>query len=253
MDITNRLRKLVATLDDIKVRRQEGLFVAEGTKCVLDTLPYFECEYLFVTTQWIENHKSITTKCEPTVVKRADLERMSQLSTPTQVIAVYKIPAFEIDETAISQGLTIALDRVQDPGNLGTIMRIADWFGIRQIIASHDTVDVYNPKVVQSTMGAISRVKVHYVDLPEWLDSHSSLPIYGTFLNGNNIYSSHLTSHGIIVMGNEGKGISDAVASKVNQRLLIPSYPPESNTSESLNVGMATAITIAEFRRRLNL
>ena len=185
------------------------------------------------------------------MVKRADMERMSQLSTPTQVLAVYEMPQVTFDENGLSSNLIIALDRVQDPGNLGTIIRIADWFGITDIVCSPETVDVYNPKVVQATMGAISRVKVHYLDLAELIKRNPDIPVYGTFLDGRNIYETSLTPHGIVVMGNEGQGISDEIGRLIKRRLFIPSYPQERPTSESLNVGMATAITVAEFRRRI--
>ena len=145
--------------------------------------------------------------------------------------------------------LTLALDGVQDPGNLGTIVRIADWFGIEDILCSMDTADIYNPKAIQATMGAIARVRLHYVDLPDML-SQTSLPIYGTFLDGENLYDKQLSPEGIIVMGNEGKGITKEVGEKVSERLFIPSYPAQRETSESLNVAIATSIVCAEFRRR---
>ena len=161
------------------------------------------------------------------------------------------MPVYEVDRREFEENLSLVLDRIQDPGNLGTIMRIADWFGIRQIICSHDTVDVFNPKVVQATMGAISRVKVVYEDLPEFLKSNPDVPCYGTFLDGENLYGTELSAHGFIVMGNEGQGISDEVARLTGRRLTIPSYPVGVATSESLNVGMATAIVVGEFRRRM--
>ena len=148
--------------------------------------------------------------------------------------------------------LTLALDSVQDPGNLGTIIRIADWFGIETIICSHETADVYNPKVVQATMGSIARVKVIYTDLQNTLKHLSeSLPIYGTFLNGDNIYKSNLSNDGVIVMGNEGRGISKEVAKVITNRILIPNYPEGRKCADSLNVAIATAITCAEFRKRV--
>lgn len=248
-ELTNRLRKLVASLDDARVRREERLFVAEGTKCVLDTLRHFSVRYLFATHAWSDSHKAEIRGLEVTPVTRADMERMSHLSTPPEVIAVYETPDNDVASLDASGKLLIALDRVQDPGNLGTIIRIADWFGIREIVCSRDTVDVYNPKVIQATMGAVSRVKVYYTDLASWL-AGCGMPVYGTFLNGENIYSSSLGESGVIVMGNEGKGISDEVAGTVTCRLTIPSFPPGAVTSESLNVGMATAVTVAEFRRR---
>ncbi len=244
------MRKLVASLDDPRVRAAEGLFVAEGTKCVLDTVGDFTYRWIFATAAWAEAHgHDLGRSAEITVVKRADLERMSHLSTPPQVIAVYERPIYDIIPADIAGRLVIALDRLQDPGNLGTVMRVADWFGIDTIICSHDTVDCFNPKVVQATMGAISRVKAVYVDLPEFL-AGCGQPVYGTFLDGDDIYSSSLGDSGIIVMGNEGRGISDDVARYVDRRLYIPSFPASRPTSESLNVGTATAITVAEFRRR---
>lgn len=251
MELTNSIRKMVASLGNARNRREEGCFVVEGTKCVLDTLAFFSCRYLLATTQWVETNKEHIEGKNVIVVKRTDVERMSQLNTPTQVIAVYNLPEKQFSYS-IFDNLVIALDRVQDPGNLGTIIRIADWFGITDIVCSRDTVDVYNPKVIQATMGAISRVNVHYVDLVDVLGKVAShKPIYGTFLDGDNIYEKELSQNGVVVMGNEGSGISSEIANIVNSRLYIPSYPIDRPTSESLNVGMATAITIAEFRRRI--
>ena len=178
------------------------------------------------------------------------MERMSQFSTPSDVIAVYDIPQYDIDENEIRDNLSIVLDNIQDPGNLGTIIRIADWFGIKNIICSNTTVDVYSHKVIQATMGAISRVKVIYCDLKDFLGNYRDMPVYGTYLDGTDIYKEQLSSKGLIIFGNEGKGISDGLSEFVSHRLLIPSYPPGTVTSESLNVGVASAVTIAEFRRR---
>ncbi|WP_289157588.1 RNA methyltransferase [uncultured Muribaculum sp.] len=247
-ELTNKLRKFVASLDEAKVRRESRLFVAEGTKCVLDTIENFSCRYLLATAKWLDSHQLNLNADIIYKVVRSDMERMSHFSSPPEVMAVYEIPD-DIIEPASAGSLSLALDRVQDPGNLGTIIRIADWFGIRDIYCTNDTVDVYNPKVVQATMGAISRVRVHYVDLPEFLEG-TEVPVYGTFLGGENIFTSSLSSGGIIVMGNEGQGISREVEKRVTRRLTIPSYPQGVATSESLNVGMATSIVVAEFRRR---
>lgn len=248
-ELTNKIRKLVASLDDAKSRRESCLFAVEGTKCVNDTIEHFACRYLFATSRWLETHHVDLHDDNIYRVARSEMERMSHLTTPPEVIAVYEIPD-DIPDTCFASGkLSLALDRVQDPGNLGTIIRIADWFGITDIFCSNDTVDVYNPKVVQATMGAISRVRVHYVDLKEFLTS-CEIPVYGTYLYGENIFSSTLPTEGIIVMGNEGQGISEEIGKCVTHRLTIPSYPEGAATSESLNVGMATAIIVAEFRRR---
>ena len=252
MEITKSYRKMVASLATAKGRRENGLFAAEGTKCVLDTINSFTPSAVLATASWIEEHgdriKNRTLLYE---VKRADIIEMSSLSTPTDVIAVYQIPD-DLPVDPVEGELYLALDRVQDPGNLGTIIRISSWMGIRRIYCSQETVDVYNPKVVQATMGALSQVKVEYCDLESRLADASlkGIPVYGTFLDGENIYASRLTPGGIIVMGNEGKGISSEVSRHVGHRLYIPPYPAGSEHIESLNVSVATAITVAEFRRQ---
>lgn len=249
MELTNRLRKEVASLGTSKGRKQLNCFVVEGTKCVLDTIDSFVCRHLFATSQWIAEHGTLIGGKKVMQVTRNDIERMSQLRTPQDVIAVYEIPEVTVGSVSASGGLMLALDGVQDPGNLGTIIRVADWFGITTILCSHDTVDVYNPKVVQATMGAISRVRVVYCDLVATLRT-LQCPVYGTFLDGDNIYDARLGGSGVIVMGNEGNGISHNVADVVTHRLLIPSYPSSRVTSESLNVAMATGLVLGEFRRR---
>lgn len=247
-ELTNRIRRLVASLDEAKSRRENGLFVAEGTKCVLDTIGHFRCRYFLVTSPWLESHDVSVGENIVYRALRADMERMSHFSTAPDVMAVYEIPE-PPEMPRLDHGLFLALDRVQDPGNLGTIMRIADWFGIDLILCSRDTVDLYNPKVIQATMGAVSRVRLVYTDLPETLGK-ATIPVYGTFLDGDNIFASRLSADGIIVMGNEGSGISRDVEKCVDVRLTIPPYPIGAVTSESLNVGMATSIVVAEFRRR---
>ncbi len=252
MELTNAIRKMVASLDERKHRRREGAFMAEGTKCVLDTLDHFTVRYLIATYEWITENGASVTGLPVIQATARDMERMSHLSAASDVLAVYEIPRQSADLSSLQGTLTVALDTVQDPGNLGTIVRTCDWFGISHILASADTADVYAPKVVQATMGAISRVTVHYCDLPSAISElRQSMPVYGTFLDGDNIYTSHLSPTGIIVMGNEGRGISSGVAPLVTDRLLIPSYPPDVPTSESLNVSIATAITLSEFRRRM--
>lgn len=249
MELTANMRKMVASLAAAKHRRESGLFVAEGTKCVLETVGAFDVHAIFATARWINAYGG-ELPCRAVAVKRDDLERMSSLSTPPEVMAVYRIPQRELDVASMRDRLVIALDRVQDPGNLGTILRVADWFGITDVVCSPDTADVYNPKTVQASMGSIARVRVHYINLGEVLRSLSGVPVYGTFLDGENIYGKQLSQHGVIVMGNEGSGISDEVARLVTDRLYIPSYPQGRPTVESLNVSVATAITVAEFRRR---
>lgn len=228
--------KWVRSLQQKKNRDAEGVFVAEGKKCVNDLLSAFELVLL----------------ATPDNATPTEIEQMSSLRTPQGVIAVFRKPI--PDTQYLSSNLMLALDGVQDPGNLGTIIRTCDWFGVHDILCSRDTADCYNPKVVQATMGALARVRLHYVDLPEVLTElrQQGIPLYGTLLDGRNIYDTNAIPNkytGVIIMGNEGKGISEAVRSLITHPLRIPSYPPDAPTSESLNVGIATAITLAEFRR----
>ena len=252
-EITNNIRRLVHSLGEAKHRKTEKAFKAEGTKCILDTLAHFTLRHLLATDAWLSKyHDKITQIRHDLIIKATnrDMERMSSLSTPPAVIAVYEIPETEINLAgAADHNLVIALDTIQDPGNLGTIMRVADWMGVELIICSRETADIYSPKVVQATMGAISRVKVLYGDLPGMIAAINAPEVYGTFLGGDNINNTTLKNQGIIITGNEGRGISDRVAQLVTRRITIPSYPPERPTSESLNAAVATAITLAAFRR----
>ncbi len=266
--------KIYRSLQQKKFRDELGLFLAEGPKCVDELRSAFRLEALITEEE----------------VGRVAIEQLSSLRTPQGVIAVFHKPSYSPEDgltaSAVLQqrGLTgeadliLALDGIQDPGNLGTIIRTCDWFGVRDIFCSLDTADCYSPKVVQATMGALARVRIHYVDLPKWLESQitnykSKINIYGTLLDGRNMYEvlqrSDLTAEGgptasavlqqrglghtwkrsIVVMGNEGNGISPAVRRLITHPLFIPSYPPGEPTSESLNVAIATAIVLAEFRR----
>ena len=243
--LTNARKKLLKSLDTGKGRRQTGLFLAQGTKCVLDTIGHFHADAIYATAEWTEAHP----EAEAEIVSRADIKSISTLVTAPDVVAVYSIPEPAMPSPDAGQ-LYLALDRVQDPGNLGTIIRVADWMGVRTIYASSDTADVWSPKVVQATMGAIARVGVHYIDsLASFLKAFP-LPVYATSLDGENIYTSSLPSSAIIVMGNEGSGISPETSAAATHKLYIPSYPPGEPTSESLNVAIATAITLSEFRRQ---
>lgn len=251
MELTNSLRKLIASLESPKHRRETGLFMVKGHKCVADTLNYFELAYLAATFDWLKHNRNLLPDgFDPMQVTSRDLERMSGLSSAPDVVAVYYLPQRTLDVENINNKLIIALDNIQDPGNLGTIIRTADWFGIDTILCSQSTVDCFSPKVVQATMGAISRVRVYYCDLVETLGVlKEHMPVYGTFLDGNNIYNETLSPNGVIVMGNEGRGVTGEVATQISHKLLIPPYPVGIATSESLNVAVATAITVAEFRR----
>lgn len=250
--------KLIRSLEQKKYRRQEGLFAAEGHKLVGELLlaghrPVYMCH----TPQWqppqSNNNETVSPACPTDIVTETELRTASLQQHPQQVLALFPMPQQPLPATdKITDKLLLALDGVQDPGNLGTICRLADWFGIEDIVCSAETADIFNPKAIQATMGAIARVRVHYTDLRHFLAEakNHDIPVYGTFLDGQNIYDRTLTRNGIIVMGNEGKGIGADIASLVTDRLFIPSYPQDRPTTESLNVAMATAITCAEFRRR---
>ena len=250
-DINNGIIKLVSSLAVKKYRDKEGLFVAEGWKCVRDTWNAFNCRYLIATKASYEQQGTAEHYPKLVLAHKSQMARMSQFTTPSDVMAVYEIPETTYTDDEVRNGLNIVLDNIQDPGNLGTIMRLADWYGITNIFASRSTVDVYNHKVVQATMGAISRVKVHYCELDFFLDDFDDMPVMGTFLDGDNIYAAQLPTGGaFVIFGNEGQGISPKIAAHVTQRLHIPSMPRRGARSESLNVGIAAAITISELRRQ---
>ena len=250
--ITRARIKWIKSLEMRKFRLLHNAFVAEGPKLVGELLPYSTPLYVAATQEWLtENSHLLSDLTEVDVVNQEELERVSLLRTPQSVLAVMPISEKKLDLATLQSQLVIALDGVQDPGNLGTILRIADWFGVHQILCSEGTADVYNPKCVQSCMGALARVEVHYCNLPDVLTG-VQMPVYGTFLDGTDIYGEALSAHGIIVMGNEGNGISKEVAKLVSHRLYIPNFPKGSFTTESLNVAIATGIVCAEFRRRMN-
>lgn len=242
--------KYIHSLELKKNRKEEHAFVAEGHKLVGDLLGHFPCKLLVATHAWLERNPGMKAD-EIIEVTQEELTRASLQKAPQEVLAVFEQPTYEMDASVVSQNLCLALDDVQDPGNLGTIIRLADWFGIEHIFCSQGTVDVYNPKTIQATMGALARVKLHYCHLPSFIASLKDTPVYGTFLDGENMYGKNLSEHGLIVMGNEGNGISDEVGKLVNERLYIPNYPPQRETSESLNVAIATSVICAEFRRRI--
>lgn len=235
--------KFVRSLEQKKQRQRQNAFVAEGPKVVGDLLAAgFRPTQLFATEEWVGAGHGV----QPDVIVTPDeLSRISFLQHPQQVLALFPIPSHPLPSPAADK-LIIALDGIQDPGNLGTIIRIADWYGIDDIVCSVDTVDAWNPKVVQATMGSIARVRVTYTPLPEFL-RQSPLPVCGTLLDGENIYAQQLPQQAIIVMGNEGNGISPEVRPLITRKLLIPQLRPG---AESLNVAIATAITCSEFLRK---
>jgi TrmH family RNA methyltransferase len=205
------------------------------------------------TKEYLAQHPELKAD-EIIEISEAELQKCSQLKTPRDVIAVFRQPTpSPLSGEVMREELCIVLDGVQDPGNLGTIIRLADWFGIHHIICSEDTADAFAPKVIQATMGAITRVALHYTNLTRFLSSiPQGIPVYGTFLEGENIYGKTLSPNGLLIMGNEGNGIRPETQAYINQKLFIPPHPAGCETSESLNVAIATAICCAEFRRQLH-
>ena len=239
--------QLIRSLDDKRGRAEAGLFIAEGDKLVHEILASGLRVRKVYYTEGNNDFASIDTE----QVSAKDMERASRLKTPTDCLALVEIPQRTFDPAALrGRGrLTLALDEVQNPGNMGTIIRLADWFGITDILCSEGTADCFNPKVVQATMGAITRVAVHYGGLADMIGQVAS-PVYGTFLEGENIYDADLTPEGIIVLGSEGRGISAGIERLVTQKMFIPPYPAYNRASESLNVAIAAAIVCSEFHRR---
>lgn len=230
----------IRSLGDKQSRLDQGVFVAEGRKLTDEVAAsqFHVCRLL-----------STVERPDAETVSAKDMERISQLKTPTDTLAVVEIPHYTLSPRTASDNLVLALDRVQNPGNLGTIIRLADWFGISDIVCSEDSADCFNPKVVQATMGAITRVRVHYTSLTEFLQKVKA-PVYGTFLEGDDLYTTTLSHNGVIVMGSEGQGISKAVEEHITKRLFIPPFPRDRHAVESLNVAIATSVLCAEFRRR---
>ncbi len=250
--ISKQKIKNIHSLELKKFRDKEGLFIGEGPKVVEELMHRYECQYIAATSDWLDNNSQILKNIEVDCVSKEELTKASLLKSPQKVLGIFrKQPESQISSTWPQKELCLMLDTIQDPGNLGTIIRLANWFGINHIICSQNTVDFYSPKVVQATMGAIGKSQIHYCNLAEYLATlDKNIPVYGTFLEGENIYNTPLSAHGIIIMGNEGNGISADIAKCVNTKLYIPPYPNDANIVESLNVSIATAITCSEFRRR---
>jgi TrmH family RNA methyltransferase len=231
--------KFITKLGQKKYRLQEGLFVVEGIKTITELLnSSFELYQLYTTKEF-----NGATE-ESVIIPEADLKRISFLKTPNTALAIFKIPKqVPVD----FNGLVVALDDVRDPGNLGTIIRLCDWFGVKDLVCSQHTVDCYNPKTLQATMGSITRVNITYTDLDVFLEK-AKTPIFGAFMDGENVYATTLPQAGILLMGNEANGISKIVETKVSQRIAIPRFGTLKAT-ESLNVATATAVLLSEFRR----
>ena len=259
MELSKNKVKLINSLQKKKYREINGLFVAEGKKLVHEILKSgLQTEIIVGTTDWYsnENEKLLLNVKEIIETTQKNISKISSLSTSPEVLAVVKIPKVnhDIEEiiSIVNDNLSLFLDKIQDPGNLGTILRIADWFGIKNVICLQGCVDVFSPKTIQATMGAICRIKTYNLSTDNVFSLFDKIkvPVYGTFLEGNNIYNEKLSTNGLIVMGNEANGISPEISGFITQRLLIPAYPLGESTSESLNVSVAAAIVCSEFRRR---
>jgi len=247
--------KLIQSLNRKKDRDESGLFLVEGNKMVEEALrSEFKISTLVCTPQFADQHPEMQSRATEIIeADRDSIQKASLLQNPQEALAIVAQLAIEIPKLNLNTELCLALDFIQDPGNLGTILRIADWFGIETVICSENTVDVFNPKVVQASMGAIFRIKTQYTNLENFLleTSKSQIPVYGTFMDGNNIYKESLTPNGIIVLGNEGNGISDQISKLVTRKIAIPTFSTNTNKAESLNVAIAASICCSEFKRRI--
>ncbi|CAM1334775.1 TrmH family RNA methyltransferase [Tenacibaculum aestuariivivum] len=243
MSLSKSNQKLITSLQQKKYRQKHKLFVAEGIKVVSELLSSrVEAYHVFIVDTAFEVPEDVNF----TIISEFELKKISTLKNPNKVLGVFKIPDIKKLE---SKGLIIVLDKVNDPGNLGTIIRLCDWFGVSELICSIDTVDCYNQKVVQSTMGSLTRVNILYTNLQHFL-TNTQLPIYVADMHGDNVYKTALPQNAVLVMGNEANGVSDEVIAIVKNKLTIPRFGNIQQT-ESLNVATATAILLSEFKRGL--
>lgn len=250
MEISKSKISILASLASKKMRLKHRLFLAEGAKCSFDMLGAFQEEYIVATKEWLDKNQlpDSALHCEVYSADRETMRKISSLTTPPEIMTVFRLPEDRDIKLLEGNKLYLMLDGLQDPGNLGTIIRTADWFGIYEVICSKTTVDVFNPKVIQATMGSLKRVKIYYADLVELIKSSSIKHVYGTMLEGKNIYEKKLTDSGVIIMGNEGNGLTEEIRALVTDPLFIPPENPVFHP-DSLNVSIATAITLSRFRQ----
>lgn len=244
--------KLINSLKLGKFRKEHGLFVAEGSVNVLDFIDGgIKTREIFATDKWVEKHPSLTNHVPITVVEEKELKRITNLKNPSEVLGLFHIPENELPDLQTYSDLVIMLDDIRDPGNLGTIIRTADWFGIHCVLCSEKTVDVYNPKVVQASMGSLGRVKVSYCDLEKTIQSKPDfVKVFAAVLNGTDIVEIPKPHRGIIMIGNESRGISEKLLPLVDEKITIPNFEmPDKASAESLNASIAAAIICYEFRR----
>lgn len=241
MSISKNQLKLITSLSQKKYRQKHHLFIAEGVKVVNELLnSSFDVETLFCT----DDFETDTHKDKITTISETELKKISTLKSPNKVLGLFKIPS---EKPFQNSGLIITLDAINDPGNLGTIIRLCDWFGVSQLICSKDTVDCYNQKVVQASMGSLTRISIHYTDLKKYLES-SNLPTFIADMDGENVYKTDLPKEGILIMGNEANGVSEEIKTLIQHKISIPRFG-ETQETESLNVATATAILLSEFKR----
>lgn len=244
MSISKNQLKIITSLSQKKYRQKHQLFIAEGVKVVKELLnSCFEVDTLFV----VDDFETSIKEDKLVRINEYELQKISNLKSPNKVLGLFKIP---YNKPIQNKGLIIALDAVNDPGNLGTIIRLCDWFGVAELICSNDTVDCYNPKVVQASMGSLTRISIHYLDLEEYLTS-TEIPTFIADMNGKNVYNSNLPKEAILIMGNEANGVSEEIKNVIKNKISIPRFG-EIQETESLNVATATAILLSEFKRNLS-
>jgi TrmH family RNA methyltransferase len=247
--LTKAIIKLLQSLKDKKGRQEQGLFLVEGTKTVLELLgSKIEVKSLFATHDWLTSHQQLLKSiADCNTISEKELKQLSNLVTPQQVIAVAKNPQYQLSKIEFKNKFTIALDTIQDPGNLGTIIRIADWYGIESIVCSPTCADVFNPKVIQATMGSFIRVKIFYTELSSFFEGNKNQTVYGALMNGENLYQTKINKEGVLLIGNEGSGISEELLKYISKPITIPKI----GGAESLNAGIATAIICDAWARGL--
>lgn len=252
--LSKQITKIIQNLEKKKFREKYNLFKIEGEKLVAELLRSpLAVHAIIAYPEWIQANGHLLGKTQVLETDEKGMKAISNFQSLPHVMALAEIPNHPYHPDEVAGTLSLVLNGIQDPGNLGTILRIADWFGVSHLLCDRDCASIYNPKCVQASMGAIFRVHAYYLDLPETIRQLKAkgMPVFGTFLDGENIYTSPLPSQGLIIMGNEGKGIAEDIGQLADFRLTIPNFTPTGASSESLNVGVATGIILSEFKRRI--
>lgn len=252
--LSKQITKIIQNLEKKKFREKYNLFKIEGEKLVAELLRSpLAVHAIIAYPEWIQANGHLLGKTQVLETDEKGMKAISNFQSLPHVMALAEIPNHPYHPDEVAGTLSLVLNGIQDPGNLGTILRIADWFGVSHLLCDRDCASIYNPKCVQASMGAIFRVHAYYLDLPETIRQLKAkgMPVFGTFLDGENIYTSPLPSQGLIIMGNEGKGIAENIGQLADFRLTIPNFTPTGASSESLNVGVATGIILSEFKRRI--